>query len=122
MVQTSAGAAANAGVAGSPYPIIPSAASGGSFNPANYVVTYVDGALTVAAAQITAISGSLTGTVSKVYDGSTVATLAPSNYSLSGFAIGDGATVIKATGRRSDDLSRSNRLIPTPPFFAHVTK
>ena len=49
-------------------------------------------------AQITAISGSLTGTVSKVYDGSTVATLAPSNYSLSGFAIGDGATVIKATG------------------------
>ena len=96
VTQTSAGTAASAAVG--PYPIIPSAASGGSFNPANYVVTYVNGALTVAAAQITAISGSLTGTVSKVYDGSTVATLAPDNYSLSGFVDGDGATVTQTIG------------------------
>ena len=96
VTQTSAGTAASAAVG--TYPIIPSAASGGSFNPANYVVTYVNGALTVAAAPIFAISGSLTGTVSKVYDGSTGATLAPGNYSLSGFVNDDGATVSKTSG------------------------
>ena len=44
------------------------------------------------------ISGSLTGTVSKVYDGGTVAALAPGNYLLSGFVPGDGATVKRTTG------------------------
>ncbi|MFH0876738.1 MAG: MBG domain-containing protein, partial [Candidatus Omnitrophota bacterium] len=44
---TSAGAAATADVAGSPYAITPSTATGGTFDPANYSITYYDGALTV---------------------------------------------------------------------------
>lgn len=45
--ETSAGAAAGASVAGSPYPIKLSVASGGSFTASNYAIVYVDGALTV---------------------------------------------------------------------------
>ncbi len=41
------GGAANAPVSGSPYAITPSAATGGTFNPANYAITYNAGALTV---------------------------------------------------------------------------
>ena len=44
---TSAGAAATASVAGSPYAITPSAASGGTFDANNYSIGYVAGALTV---------------------------------------------------------------------------
>ena len=44
---TSPGAAAAATVAGSPYPIVPSAATGGSFAPANYTIHYFNGSLTV---------------------------------------------------------------------------
>ena len=43
----STGAPANASVAGSPYAIVASAATGGSFNPANYTIDYDDGMLTV---------------------------------------------------------------------------
>jgi hypothetical protein len=45
--ETCAGAAADASVAGSPYPIVLSNASGGSFTASNYAIVYVDGALTV---------------------------------------------------------------------------
>ncbi|MDB5778063.1 MAG: filamentous hemagglutinin N-terminal protein, partial [Polaromonas sp.] len=49
---TSAGAPASAHVVGSPYPIIPSAATG-SFNPANYTMRYVNGAMVVTPAPLT---------------------------------------------------------------------
>jgi hypothetical protein len=45
--ETSAGATAGASVAGSPYPIKLSNASGGSFTASNYAIVYVDGVLTV---------------------------------------------------------------------------
>jgi hypothetical protein len=48
---TSPGAGATATVAGSPYPITPSAAVGSGL--ANYAITYVDGALTVAPSSLT---------------------------------------------------------------------
>jgi autotransporter-associated beta strand protein len=41
------GAVSNAPVSGSPYTITPSAATGGTFNSANYSITYVTGSLTV---------------------------------------------------------------------------
>jgi type II secretory pathway component PulC len=41
------GGAAAAAVAGSPYTITPSAATGGTFIPANYAITYVAGSLTI---------------------------------------------------------------------------
>jgi hypothetical protein len=44
---TSSGAAASATVAGSPYPIVPSAATGGTFAPTNYTIYYTNGLLTV---------------------------------------------------------------------------
>ena len=49
----SAGAPAAAHVAGSPYPITPSAATGGSFNPSNYTIRYVNGAMVVTPAPLT---------------------------------------------------------------------
>lgn len=49
----SAGAASGAGVNGSPYPITISGASGGTFNPARYVASYMPGALTVQPASTT---------------------------------------------------------------------
>ncbi len=67
---TSAGAAATATVAGSPYPIVPSAAVGSGLN--NYSITYVNGKLTVKQAMVTP---SITAS-NKVYDGTTTATVA----------------------------------------------
>jgi filamentous hemagglutinin family protein len=49
----SAGATATAGVAGSPYAITASNATGGTFNAGNYAISYVDGSLTVNAAPLT---------------------------------------------------------------------
>lgn len=44
---SSSGAAASASAAGSPYSIVPSNATGGTFTPTNYSITYVNGYLTV---------------------------------------------------------------------------
>jgi hypothetical protein len=49
---TSAGQAANAAVPGSPYAIVPSSATGGSFTPSNYSISYVSGVLTVTPAPV----------------------------------------------------------------------
>ena len=49
---TSVGAPAVATVFGSPYPIIASAATGGTFRISNYVVTYTNGTMVVTAAPI----------------------------------------------------------------------
>lgn len=49
----SSGAAATAGVAGSPYAIAASAATGGSFAATDYTISYVNGALTVTPAALT---------------------------------------------------------------------
>ena len=53
VTETSAGTLPTAAVAGSPYPIIPSSATGGSFTPSNYVIAYLNGALTVTPAPLT---------------------------------------------------------------------
>src|SRR4029078_11293239 len=50
---TSAGAPASAHVAGSPYAIVASAATGGTFTASDYSISYVDGALTVNPASLT---------------------------------------------------------------------
>jgi hypothetical protein len=60
---TSAGQAATAGVAGSPYAIVPSSATGGTFTPSNYSISYVNGALTVTPAPLTITAQDVT----KVY-------------------------------------------------------
>ncbi|PVE07385.1 filamentous hemagglutinin N-terminal domain-containing protein [Limnohabitans sp. Rim28] len=49
---TSAGQAATAAVPGSPYAIVPSSATGGTFTPSNYSISYVSGVLTVTPAPV----------------------------------------------------------------------
>jgi len=49
---TSAGQVATASVAGSPYAIVPSAATGGTFTPGNYSISYVNGVLAVTPAPV----------------------------------------------------------------------
>ena len=87
----------------SPVGSYPITGSGLTANFGNYAFTQAPGnatALTINPAQITAvpITGTLTGSTSKVYDGTTTATLTPANYSLVGWVSTDGATVSKASG------------------------
>ncbi len=65
----------------------------------NYTLTNAAGPITGAIGTITAksLTVSLTGTVSKVYDGTTSATLTSSNYSLSGVVAADAGNVIVTT-------------------------
>ena len=74
--------------------VTPSAATGGTFNPANYSITYVTGKITVTPATLT-ISG-LAG-VNKVYDGTTTATLS-GTATLVGVI---GSDVVNLSGTRS---------------------
>jgi len=53
--------------AGSPYAIVASAASGGSFNPGNYTISYVDGTLGVIPVGLLGIAANA---ATKTYDGS----------------------------------------------------
>jgi hypothetical protein len=70
----------------------------GGLTAGNYTVGYVNGVLTIGPAALVAVIGALTGNVDKVYDGTTVATLTPANYLLTGWMAGDGATVTKTAG------------------------
>ena len=63
VTETSPGRAATASVAGSPYVITPSSATGGTFTPTNYTITYVNGVLTVTPAPLTVTANDAT----KVY-------------------------------------------------------
>jgi len=64
----------------------------------SYDISYVNGTLTIDPAVLTAITGNLTGTVSKTYNGTTAATLTAGNFLLTGWAGSDGASVTKTTG------------------------
>ena len=77
----SGGATATAAVG--TYDLIPTAATGGTFIPANYDITYVNGALTVSRF---GVSGSFI-VQNKIYDGGTAATVAST--SLTGVRSGD---------------------------------
>lgn len=65
----------------------------------NYAITYVGGTLTIVPKVLTAIVGNLTGTVRKTYDGTTRATLDASNFLLTGWVGGDGASVTQTSGQ-----------------------
>ena len=88
----SVGAAAGASVAGSPYPIVPSAAVGKGLS--NYTIDYVNGVLSVTSAILTITASPQT----KAYG----ATDPPLTYSSSGFQSSDTAsTLLKGTLSRS---------------------
>ena len=67
---TSSGTTVTAGVTGSPYDIVASAATGGSFTPGNYTISYVNGALTVTPLAVTVAANS---GATRVYDGTSAA-------------------------------------------------
>ena len=62
VTETSPGQLATAPVIGSPYAITPSAATGGTFVPANYTISYVNGVLTVAPVPLTVTASDATKT------------------------------------------------------------
>ena len=65
---TSTGATPTANVAGSPYAIVPTGPVGaGTFNPGNYVITYVNGALTVNPAVLTITANPETKRVGQIF-------------------------------------------------------
>ncbi|MDP3700787.1 MAG: MBG domain-containing protein [Hylemonella sp.] len=88
----SAGAAPSAGVAGSPYAVTASAATGGSFNAGNYSISYVDGTLGVIPAGLLGVAANA---AVKAYDGLPYSGGNGVNYS--GFLPGDSATSLSGT-------------------------
>ena len=69
--------------------------------------------MTVDPAILNIITAALAGTVSKTYDGTLTATLAPDNFLLSGFVNGDSASVTKTTGSYAGKNIGSNILVST---------
>jgi autotransporter-associated beta strand protein len=87
-------------------------ASGAAAN-AGYGFTYAstgNGTLTVNPRLIT-VTGTLTGSIAKEYDGTDTATLTSANYSLSGFSAGQGATVTKTSGTYNNANAGSSKLV-----------
>ena len=83
----SAGAAASAGVAGSPYALSVSGAAGGSFSPANYDISYLDGQLRVTPRPLTITTNSVVRYVGDPTDLSGV------GFSLSGGTLAAGDSI-----------------------------
>ncbi len=102
---TSSGAAPTATVAGSPYSIVPSAASDGTFNPANYSVTYAKGSLTINPVTVT-VAG--IAAANKIYDGTAGATLNTASAILKGVLPADTAKVVLATGTVAGTFADKN--------------
>ncbi len=87
---TSTGGAATATVANSPYTIVPSAATGGTFNASNYTITYNNGVLSVTRKPLNLAA-------SKAYDGSTSVSTG-NGYTISGMVNGDPTPTITSGG------------------------
>ena len=70
----------------------------------NYILpTTISGAGTIQPQQLSGnyINGSIVNNPTKIYDGTTVATLNPSNFQLTGFVTGQGASVTQTVGQYS---------------------
>ncbi|WP_131913573.1 beta strand repeat-containing protein, partial [Celerinatantimonas diazotrophica] len=95
----SAGAVATANVTKSPYVINASNASGGTFNPANYTITYVPGKLTVKKAplKVTASGHQSYGSTSPTY-----------KFSASGWANGQGNSNLTGLSYTTTATAKSN--------------
>ncbi|CAN1550047.1 MBG domain, YGX type [Burkholderiaceae bacterium] len=98
VTQTSAGQVANAGVLGNPYVVTPSNATGGTFAPGNYTISYVNGALTVTPAPLTITAQD----VSKVY-GQT-----PALTSFTSSPLANGETVGTVTQTSAGQVATAN--------------
>ncbi|MDR3741939.1 MAG: MBG domain-containing protein, partial [Terracidiphilus sp.] len=124
---TSSGAAATATVAGSPYTITPSAATGGTFTASNYTITYNTGSLTVSAVPLTITAsarsknygtalalGTTAFTTGTLYNGDTVSgvTLTSSGAAATATVAGSPYTIVPSaaagTGLSNYNISYAN--------------
>jgi hypothetical protein len=106
----SAGAAATAGVAGSPYAIVASDAAGGTFSAGNYTITYNNGSLTIAPAALAVTADNktreyglanptLTGTLTGLVNGDTAAVVSGLAYATTATTASDvGSFAIASSG------------------------
>ncbi len=104
-------------------PVMSSSSSAGSYtinyasglsSSAGYTFTPGTGlGYTVNPAPLTVVTAALTGASSKVYDGTTTATLTPSNFLLSGFVTGEGANVTQTAGTYASKNVGNNILVST---------
>ena len=81
VTEVSAGTPATASVAGSPYTIIPSNATGGTFTPSDYFITYVNGTMTVTPVPLVITASNASKTYGQV--------LVPTAYTTAGLVNGD---------------------------------
>ena len=84
VTEISSGTAANASVTASPYTITPNNAIGGTFSASNYLITYVNGALTVIPANLTVTASN----ASKIYGQNQMLTAFTTTGLLNGETIG----------------------------------
>ncbi len=79
----------------------------------NYAISYGNGSLYISPAdvRVSATNVALTGTVGKVYDGTTVATLNSSNYLITGWQGSDGANITQTTGTYDNANAGTNKLV-----------
>ena len=105
----SAGATNTAPLSGSPYSILPSAAIGGSFPPANYDIAYRDGQLTVTPAPLTITANS----AGKNY-GQTL-TFAGSEFTASGLFFADSVASVTLTsdGAPATGAAGGHSIVPS---------
>ena len=99
------GAASGVAQAGS-FTVTPSAPVLGTGSASNYSFTYVDSTYTVNKAPL---SAALMGTSTKPYDGTTAATLAAGNFTLTGFVSSEGASVSQTLGSYADQNVGSSK-------------
>ena len=93
-------------VVGGPYAI-----SQGSLASSNYIIDYTGADFTITPAALTA---AIIGNPTKTYDGNTIATLAPTNYSLTGFIGTEGASVTQTVGTyNSAEVELANTVTAT---------
>jgi hypothetical protein len=108
---TSAGAISNAPVSGSPYNIVPSAATGGTFTPGNYTIGYTNGALTVNKAVLTITANSTNKIVGETW------TFAGTEFTASGLQNSEtiGTVTLTSAGASSSAAVGPYNIVPSAP-------
>jgi hypothetical protein len=109
---TSSGAISNAPVSGSPYSIVPSAATGGTFTPGNYTIGYTNGVLTVNKAVLTITANSTNKIAGETW------TFAGTEFAASGLQNAEtiGAVTLTSAGAPSSALPGPYSIVPSAPI------
>jgi filamentous hemagglutinin family protein len=107
---TSAGAAPTAHVASSPYPIAPSAATGGTFTPSDYTISYVPGTFTVNAAALTVTANDQV----KAYG--TPFTFAGTEFTSNGLKNGETIGSVTLTSAGAPSTAAATTPVAAPPY------